>query len=194
MNRKRLLLICLLFLSVSFVTFAVYYCTHSRETTKPYWLVAEGYVTYEQVFVWGNHNETEYMTWNMTRLRDDTADLYLVSHGVNVTGGNVAIVTGEANWTISTVTREVLISSDPSYVGQKWAFWIPTDVRVGSSVDILYGTNTISGSEPINVLGQQRDCWVLEYNWATANMKRWYDKSSGICLKILVVLHSKTLQ
>jgi len=193
MNRKRLLLICLLLLSVSFVTIAVYSYVQSHETAKPYWLVSGGYMTYEQVLVWDNHNDTEYMTWNVTRLGDTSADVDVVSHGVNVTDGNVAIVKGEVDSTINTVTHDVLSSSDPTYVGQKWAFWIPTDVKVGSPVDILYGANTVSRSESINALGQERDCWVLEYNWATANMKRWYDKSSGICLKILVTLYQQNI-
>jgi hypothetical protein len=150
-------------------------------------------MTYEQVFMWNDQNETEYMTWNVTELRDNMVDLYLVSHGVNVTDGKVAIIEGEANWTMDAVTREVSSSSDSSYVGQKCPFWIPTDLRIGSSVDILYGANTIRRSESINVLGQQRDCWILEYDWSTASMKRWYDKSSGICLRILVVLYRQDI-
>ena len=193
MNRRRLLLICLLLISVLCVTIAVYYIAQSPEKAKPYWLASGSYMTYEQVFMWNNQNETEYMTWNVTELRDDTADLYLVSHGVNVTDGNVAIIEGEAHWTIDAVTREVSSSSDSSYVGQKCPFWIPTDLRTGSSVDILYGANTIRRSESINVLGQQRDCWILEYDWSTASMKRWYDKSSGICLRILVVLYRQDI-
>jgi len=193
MNRRRLLLICLLLISVLCVTIAVYYVTQSREKAKPYWLASGSYVTYEQVFMWNNQNETEYMTWNVTKLGDNTADLYLVSHGVNVTDGNVAIIEGEANWTVNAVTREVSSSSDSSYVGQKCPFWIPMDLRIGSSVDILYGTNTIRRSESISVLGQQRDCWILEYDWSTASMKRWYDKSSGICLRILVVLYRQDI-
>lgn len=99
----------------------------------------------------------------MTRL-GESADLYLISHGVNVTSGSVAIVTGEANWTIDTSTREVLSSSDSNYVGKKWPFWLQTDLRIGSSVDIWYGVNTVSRSETINVPGKQRDCWILEYD------------------------------
>jgi hypothetical protein len=190
---RRLLLICLLFLSVLFVTVAAYYFTQSPESSKPYWLMFGNYMTYEQAFTWNDSSRTEYMTWNVTGLTNDTTDIYLVSHGVNVNAGNVTIVMGEANWTINTMSREVLASSTPDYIGQKWAFWIPTDVKVGSTVDIWYGANTVSASESINVLGQQRDCWVLEYNWPTSSMKRWYDKSSGICLKILVVLNQQNV-
>jgi hypothetical protein len=135
-----------------------------------------------------------YMTWNVTGLRNNVANLSLVSHGLNVTGGNVAIVMGHANWTVDAETRNVLNCSDSGYVGKKWAFWIPTNLGIGSSVDTFYGTSTIGWSDWINVLGQQRDCWIVRYNWATSNMTRWYDKSSGLCLKILVVLqHGVTI-
>jgi hypothetical protein len=56
-------------------------------------------------------------------------------------------------------------------------------------VETLYGIKPISKSKSIQVLGQQRDCWVIEYQWATSTMKRWYDKSSGIVLKIQVILY-----
>ena len=186
MNRKTSLLTAvLLIVGVSF-TIGVYSYT---EAAKSSWLKLDKYMTYEQFFVWPGHNETEYMTWNINKLGDNFADLHLVSHGVNVTEGNVALTTGEVNWTINTVTREIVNASDTEYIGEKWPFWIETNVTTGSTIDIFYGINAISESEQILVLGQQRDCWVVEYNWTTASMKRWYDKSSGICLKIHVVLY-----
>ena len=133
------------------------------------------------------------MTWNITKLTDDFADLHVTSHGVNVTEGDVVITLGEANWTINVVTREIVNSSDPNYIGERCPFWIETSVAIGSTVDILYGINIISKSEQINVLGQQRDCWVVEYNWTTTILKRWYDKSSGIVLKIHVILYRQDI-
>ncbi|MCJ7425269.1 hypothetical protein MUP01_13530 [Candidatus Bathyarchaeota archaeon] len=192
MSRKKLLLVFFLFLSVLLLICSIYYYALLHQTTRQHWLATGTYVTYEQFLVWNNQNETQYMTWNVTRL-GDSADLYLVSHGVNVTNRSVAIVTGEANWTIDTSTREVLSSSDSNYVGKKWPFWLQTDLRIGSSVDTWYGVNTVSRSETINVLGQQRDCWIVDYDWATSTMRRWYDKSSGVCLKIHVVLHQQNI-
>ena len=193
MNRKILLLIAvLLIISVS-LTLGFYLYMRFQEVARPSWLKLGTYMTYEQFFVWTGHNETEYMIWNITKLRDDFADLHLISHGVNVTEGDVVITLGEDNWTINVVTREIVNSSDPNYIGEKCPFWIETDVTIGSTVNILYGTSIISKSEPIDVLGQQRDCWVVEYNWATASMERWYDKSSGICLKIHVVLYRQDI-
>jgi hypothetical protein len=155
---RRLLLICLLFFSVLFVTVAAYCFTQPPESSKPYWLTYGNYVTYEQAFKWNNDSKTEYMAWNVTGLKNDTTDIYPISHGVNVNADNISIVMGEANWTINTNSREVLASSTSDYIGQKWPFWIPTNVKVGSTVDIWYGANTVSTSESINVLGQQRNC------------------------------------
>lgn len=191
MNRKRLLLITVLFIIAS--STLVYLYTRFQEAAKPSWLKFGTYMTYEQLFAWSGHNQTEYMTWSITKLTDNFADLHLTSHGVNVTEGDVVLTLGEANWMINVVTREIVNSSDPSYIGERCPFWIETDVTIGSTIDIFYGINIISKSEQINVLGQQRDCWVVEYNWTTANMKRWYDKSSGIVLKIHVTLHRQDI-
>jgi len=150
-------------------------------------------MVYEQAFAWADHQQAENMTWVITKLEDDTANVHLISHGVDTSSGNVVITTGETNWTINAISREILNSSDHNYDGKKNPFWIEKDVGVGSSVDILYGINTISGNESISVLGMQRDCWVVEYNWSTSTMKRWYDKSSGIVLKIQVVLYRQDI-
>jgi len=188
MNKRTLLIAVLLIIVVS-LTLGVYLYTQFQETAKPSWLKMGTYMTYEQFFVWTGHNETEYMTWNMTKLRNDSADLDVTSHGVNVTEGKVILTLDEANFTINTVTRKIVNSSETYYVGEKWPFWIEANATLGSTIDIFYGINVISKSEPIDVLGQQRDCWVVEYNWTTASMERWYDKSFGICLKIHVVLY-----
>ena len=77
-----------------------------------------------------------------------------------------------------------------------WWFYGRAQKNVGlsSSVDIFYGINTISSDESISVLGMQRDCWAVDYNWwSTSAMKRWYDKSSGIVLKIQVVLYRQDI-
>lgn len=160
-----------------------------QETGRPSWLEFGSYMKYEQFFVWNGHNGTEYMIWNVTRLNEDSAVLHLISHGVNVTGGNVEPTLGDFNFTIDVATRETIDCSDISYIGEKWPFWIEKSVGLGSTIDIMYGTIVISRSEQIQVLGQQRDCWVVQYDWTVNSMTRWYDKSSGIVLKIRVVLH-----
>jgi len=193
MKGGKLLLTCFLLLLVFSTIIGVYYYRQPIVLPKAYSLAVEDYMVYEQFFNWDGHNETKQMTWNVTQLENDVADLHLVSHGVNVTSGIVTIVTGEANWTINKLSREVLSSSDSNYIGKKWPFWISTDASLGSSVDIFYGVSMISGNEIIDVFGQKRDCWIVQYDWATSNMERWYDKLSGICLKILVTLHRQDI-
>lgn len=189
MRKEKLWLIALVIAVVAFISFVGYLYVQLKTESKPSWLDLNVYMVYEQFFVWGSQNETEYMIWNVTEINRDFANIHLVSHSVNITGEDVIITYSEADWTVNMLTREITNSSDLNYVGKKLPFWIQTNVGIGSTVDIFYGINKISKSEIIEVLGQSRDCWVLEYNWATANMKRWYDKLSGICLKIHVVLH-----
>lgn len=189
MNRKTVLLIAVFAIIIVSSAVGFYLLTRKLEATGPSWLKPGAFVTYEQFFEWTGNNATEYMTWNLTGLENGSANLYLISHGVDTSGGSVAITTGEVDWTLDAVTREISSASDSNYVGEKCPFWIEKDVTVGSTIDMVYGANTISGSEFIFVLGKQRDCWVVEYQWATSTMTRWYDKSSGIVLKIQVVLY-----
>lgn len=191
MNKKTVLLIAVSAIIILSSTVGVYLLTRKFEATKPSWLKAGAFVTYEQFFEWTGNNATEYMTWNITTLENDSANLHLISHGVDTSGASVTITTSEVNWTLNAATREILSASDSNYLGEKNPFWIEKDVTVGSTIDILYGPNIISKSESIFVLGKQRDCWVVEYQWVTSTMKRWYDKSSGIALKIQVVLYRK---
>lgn len=154
-------------------------------------LTPDTFMIYEQFFVWDGESVVDYMMWNITCLRDGYVDLSLVSHGVNVTNGDVELTLGVANLTIDKASREVINCSEiiEYYVGEKWPFWIETNVTFGSTVDIWYGANTISEDETVYVLGRRRECWVIEYNWTSGSMKRWFDKTSGLLLKIHNVLY-----
>ncbi|MFX0097232.1 MAG: hypothetical protein ACFE7E_05685 [Candidatus Hodarchaeota archaeon] len=186
---KKVLLIAVPLVICVSLPLGILFFTLLQETGRPSWLELGSYMKYEQFYVWNGHNGTVYMIWNVTKLNDHSADLHLISHGVNVTDGNVEPTLGDFNFTINVATRETINCSDISYIGEKWPFWIETGVGLGFTIDILYGINTISGSEQIQVLGQQRDCWVVQYDWTFDSMTRWYDKSSGIVLKIRVVLY-----
>ncbi len=179
--------------TVSVLAVSIFWYSNLWSPRKPAWLELDSFMVYEQAITWADHQQVENMSWKITKLEGNTANVNLVSHGVDTSSGNVVITTGEANWTINAVSREVLNSSDHDYDGEKCPFWIEKDVGLGSHVDILYGMNTVSSSESISVLGRQRDCWVVEYNWSTSAMKRWYDRSSGIVLKIQVVLYRQDI-
>jgi len=189
MNRKILLLIATFLVIVVILVLTHYVYLRFQEVANHSWLKPGSYMLYEQFFIWNEQSKTDYMKWNITKLEDNLAALDLTSHGVNVTTGSVELTIGEVNLTMDTITREVVNCSDPYYVGEKWPFWIETNVTIGATIDIWYGTNVISKNETICVLGKQRDCWVVEYNWRSGSMKRWFDKSSGILLKIYNVLY-----
>ena len=194
LRRQQVLVVALVLVAVSVLTVAIYWYGNLQSPKKPTWLELNSFMVYEQVFAWTDQQQAENMTWVIAKLESDTANVHLISHGVDTSSGNVVIIKGETDWIINAISREILNSSDHSYEGEKIPFWIEKDVGVGSSVDILYGINTISAAESISVLGVQRDCWVIEYDWSTSTMKRWYDKSSGIVLKIHVVLYRQDIR
>ncbi len=191
MSRRWLWLVGLVLIVVVSVALMFYLYVKFQEVPEESWLRSGTYVVYEQFFVWNGNSRTDYMVWNITRIWNGFADLNLSSHGVNVTDGIVQLTVGEASLTVDKATREVVSGSETVayYVGERWPFWIETNVTIGSAVDIWYGVNTITRNESIYVLGQQRDCWVVEYNWMSGSMKRWFDRSTGIVLKIYNVLH-----
>jgi|GEM_PF-2165637 len=148
------------------------------------------YMTYEQFFEWTGHNETTLMTWNITGLQNGLANLQLSSYNVDVNASdNSAIITvADDNWTVNLPNREIVNSTNnPQIIGNACPFWIEKNVTVGSLINTLYGQTTITGSQALNVLGQQRDCWIVQYEWPTSSMTRWYDKATGIVLLIQVV-------
>jgi hypothetical protein len=148
------------------------------------------HMTYEQFFEWTGHNETTFMTWNITGLQDGLVDLQVSSYNVDVNASdNSAIITvANDNWTVDLSNREIVNSTNnPQIIGFDCPFWIEKNVTVGSVINTLYGQATITGSQTLNVLGQQRDCWIVPYEWPTSSMVRWYDKATGIVLLIQVV-------
>jgi hypothetical protein len=170
--------------------FAFYVYLLSVNSPGDSWLQLGAYVVFEQFFVWDGTSVIDYMVWNVTEALDGQVELCLRSHGANITGGTVELTTGEANLTINSVTREVINGSELAlaYLGEKWPFWIEADVAIGSTIDTWYGLTSITESDAIYVLGMRRDCWVIEYQWPSASMRRWFDKSSGLLLKIHNVL------
>ena len=122
--KRQVLAVTLMLIAISVLTIAIYWYSNSRSLEKPAWLELGSFMVYEQVIAWADHQEVENMTWVITKLEGDTANVHLVSHGVNTSSGNVVITTGEADWTINAISREILNSSDHDYDGEKDPFWI----------------------------------------------------------------------
>jgi hypothetical protein len=126
------------------------------------------------------------MTWVVTGLEAEDVHLNVTSYTVD---DALNIIPASSVFTINSNTREVVSSSETALIGQKWPFWVETDVGIGSQADTWFGEATISGSEKVSILEQERSAWVVEYNWAyNTYMKRWYDKATSIALKMRVGL------
>jgi len=188
MDRKRLLSTTFFSILIVALTITIIYYMRVQEVSRPSWLKSGSFMSYEQIITYNGESHDESMSWNVTGLSGDSLDLYTMSHSVNTTGGDVVITPAEGNLTVNAFTPEILVSSNSYDIGQKIPYWIPTNVREGSAVDTMYGAGRISGSETVFIIDHQRDCWVLEYNWPSKSMIRWYDKSSGACLKVYIIL------
>ena len=190
MSRRSAVIIALCLVGIISVGFVACQFLRFNADEEP-WLKSGAYMVYEQVFVWNGNSEIDYMVWNVTGLWDGHADLRLTSHGANVTESGVELTLGEADLTIDRATREVVNGSEivGPHFGEKWPFWIETNVSIGSVVDTWYGVTVVSQTEAIYVLGRRKDCWVVEYDWPSGSMKRWFDTASGVLLKIHNVLY-----
>ena len=122
--RWQVLAVTFMLIAGSGLTVAIYWYSNLRSLEKPGWLELDAFMVYEQVITWADHQQVKNMTWRITQLEDDTAKVNVVSHGVNTSGGNVVITTGEANWTIHAISREILNPSDHNYDVQKIPFWL----------------------------------------------------------------------
>jgi hypothetical protein len=58
--------------------------------------------------------------------------------------------------------------------------WIETDITLGSTINLLFGTATVVGSQPIEVEGKPIDCWELVQEGYDNQITFWYDKASGL--------------
>lgn len=161
---------------------------------KPTWLTNGLYMTYEQLFVWSGFSETRNMTWRMTKVEGSLADIRLTSYTINSSDSTLYLISVSSNFTVNVDTRNITASSDRNLIGGKWPFWIETTVNFGSQAETYFGVATISGSELIPVLGQQRGTWTTQQTWPTSSMKRWYDVASGIVLKMHVTIQRGNTQ
>ena len=90
--------------------------------------------------------------------------------------------------------REVISLSNQNsemQVGSKWPFWIPVSLKDGDPVETMYGNGYISPGQTVDIMGVNRNCWLLSYAFSAGNnMDRFYDKATGICLDIQTHLFS----
>ena len=79
---------------------------------------------------------------------------------------------------VNTLSRLV---EEGVWAGLWYPGWIETNINIGSKVNLLYGTATVTGSKIILVGIYPIECWELTYQWDyyTRDLL-WYDKKTGL--------------
>lgn len=116
-----------------------------------------------------------YGNWNMTYER--YIDPYRIYVTVKIWTSYMGTIEG---WMIvNTLTRLV---EDGVWAGLWYPGWIEKDVTIGSTVKLLYGTATVTGSRVLLVDIYPIDCWELTYWEYGYPQLFWYDKATGLWL------------
>ena len=159
----------------------------------PEWAVMGSFVHYTQQFSTGELHE---LFWNITHVNTSMVGITIRSHGIqrNQTSKELTIVPGGGHMLIDRNTREILQVTfendtrnvgDP--IGEKSPFWIPVTVNETTPINTMYDNQVLPTSKPLNLsyIPTCRDCWVTNNIYSeTASMERWYDKQTGIVLRI----------
>ncbi|MFX0125177.1 MAG: hypothetical protein ACFFAE_16210 [Candidatus Hodarchaeota archaeon] len=159
----------------------------------PNLVVLGSYVQYEQQFSTGELYE---LFWNITDVNTSMVGITIRSHGIqrNYTSGELLIVPGGGymvidrdTWTILQVIFGNVTRNIGHPIGEKVPFWIPMSVNETTPVNTMYDNHVTPTSEFLNLsyFTASRECWVTNNIYSeTSSMKRWYDKETGIVLKI----------
>ena len=70
------------------------------------------------------------------------------------------------------------------WAGLWYPGWIETDIDIGSTINLLYGTATVNGSKMIAVGPRAINCWELPYFMPGYPYMFWYDKASGLWIRM----------
>jgi len=125
--------------------------------------------------------------WNFTYLQ------YVSPYQVNVTTwmrdpSNYT----QSGWMIVNIfTRMVEKDSGIYWKGMWYPGWIETNVTLGSTINLLWGSATIVDSQVILVGARPIDCWEIHIEYYGYFYKFWYDKASGLWIAMEVTGPSK---
>ncbi|MFX1515352.1 MAG: hypothetical protein ACFFC6_03525 [Promethearchaeota archaeon] len=165
----------------------------SSSVNLPDWVVIGSFVQYTQQFSTGELHE---LFWNVTHVNTSMVGITIRSHGIqqNQTSGELIIVPGGGHilidrntWIILQVTFGNITRDYGDPIDEKVSFWIPVSVNEKTPIDTKYDNHIIPTSKALNLshLSTCRDCWVTNNIYSeTASMERWYDKQTGIVLRI----------
>ncbi|MEM3566266.1 MAG: CARDB domain-containing protein [Candidatus Bathyarchaeia archaeon] len=78
---------------------------------------------------------------------------------------------------VNTVTRFV---EEGIWYSLWYPGWIETDIDIGSTINLLDSTATVSGAKILAVGPRAIDCWEIPYTMYDYPYTFWYDKASGL--------------
>jgi hypothetical protein len=140
---------------------------------------------------WANYNTTFYDengTIVGTGKTDVTYDHYVAPYLIYVTVeieaiygvGPIKIKIEQSYWMIVNIFDRMV---EEGYgTGMGFSYWIETNIKLGSEVNIAYYTATVVDDQIMRMNTRPIDCWVLVPEWASENVTSasWYDKASGL--------------
>ncbi len=85
---------------------------------------------------------------------------------------------------VNTMNRYV---ESGGWAGLWYPGWIETDINIGSTLNLLSGSTTVSGSRMIVVAPRVIDCWEMLYYESVYNYTFEYDKNSGLWVSMETV-------
>jgi thermitase len=83
---------------------------------------------------------------------------------------------------VNTMTR--LVESGNIWTGWWYPGWIETDMNIGSTINLMDGTATVNGTRMLVVGPRAIDCWEIPYSMYGYPYTFWYDKASGLWIKM----------
>ena len=114
-----------------------------------------------------------YGNWNITY--EKYIDPYRIYVTIKIWTSYMGTVEG---WMIvNTLTRLV---EEGVWAGLWYPGWIERNVAIGSTVNLLYGTATVTGRRVLLVGIYPIDCWELTYWESGYPQLFWYDKATGL--------------
>ena len=160
----------------------------------PSFVIVGNYVQYEQQFSTGELYE---LFWNITHVNTSVIGITIRSHGIqrNITSGEMTIVPGggtmiinKNTWRIDQIIIGNVTQNIGTPIGEKVPFWIPVSTNETAPIDTMYDQHVTPTAQSLNLsyFHTSRSCWVTNNIYSeTASMQRWYDKKTGIVLRIV---------
>jgi thermitase len=80
------------------------------------------------------------------------------------------------------------------WAGLWYPGWVETDIDVGSTINLLYGTATVNGTKTIVASPRAIDCWEIPYIMYGITYDMYYDKQSGLWVRMEVIIPTYELE